>query len=449
MGEFSLQQHYRVISDTALTLPDIQALTQVYLPIIGHEAFTLYMTLACYPHNDTRTFVHTELLDQAGLTHHSFLDARGRLEGIGLMKTFQQDLTMKTQWVYEMLEPMSTRAFLSDDTLASLLAHYLGEDTLNQLIADTLPEQPAIPGKNVTASFFDLIGADSFKQMKSPVTKPDRLTPVQKDIKAANKSINLDLMAQMLKSFNVSLRDLKTNEAALLVEKELYGLDDVTLVRQIQQSLTPNHEIDMPRLRNNLKQQTLANQRQPVSDPLQNTIAEQDVTASSEKQDQPQNPAQVFLEQVKNTAPVAYLKALRQAKGGFITDSELKVLQDIAQLNRLPNEVINVILYELTMVEGRSTISRNLMQTIVNDWSQAGIQNATGAIKYLQERKKKRAEAQNTNKTRYRNQQPMKNETPPDWKNQKVEAATAEEQAAASRQLAALRAKRKQENHKS
>ncbi|SUP58897.1 Replication initiation/membrane attachment protein [Weissella viridescens] len=63
------------------------------------------------------------------------------------MKTFQQDLTMKTQWVYEMLEPMSTRAFLSDDTLASLLAHYLGEDTLNQLIADTLPEQPAFQGK--------------------------------------------------------------------------------------------------------------------------------------------------------------------------------------------------------------------------------------------------------------------------------------------------------------
>ncbi|SUP58898.1 Replication initiation/membrane attachment protein [Weissella viridescens] len=178
--------------------------------------------------------------------------------------------------------------------------------------------------------------------MKSPVTKPDRLTPVQKDIKAANKSLNLDLMAQMLKSFNVSLRDLKTNEAALLVEKELYGLDDVTLVRQIQQSLTPNHEIDMPRLRNNLKQQTLANQRQPVSDPLQNTIAEQDATATSENKTSLKIQHKSFGTS-KNTAPVAYLKALRQAKGGFITDSELKVLQDTAQLNRLPNEVINVI----------------------------------------------------------------------------------------------------------
>lgn len=435
MSEFALAQRYHVVSQTELTLPNIRSLTQVYLPIIGHEAFTLYMTLACYPHDKNRAFTHTELLDQAGLTHHSFLDARARLEGMGLLRTYRQDLTTGTQWVYEVLEPMSTRAFLADDTLASLLAHYLGEDTLQKLVADTIPVTPKIEGKNVTASFFDLVGMERFKRIKAPVEKTV-LQPIEKQNSSEKKYLDIDLMANMLRSFNVSTRTMKENEAALLIEKELYGLDDVALVRLIQQNLSKDNTIDMAGIRRSLSKQTLETQRQDVSQVTPTTNGE---VSEQPSQSKPKNATEQFLQQVKTLAPVTYLKALRQEKGGFVTDSELKTLQNIAQLNRLPNEVINVLLYELTVGQKRTSISRNLMQTIVNDWTQAGIKTAEGALKYLQTRQKNQSQQTGNNNRRYNNNRSLKNETRPDWKKQREQAAASStEQAEAKRKLDAF-----------
>nr|WP_239517547.1 DnaD domain protein [Weissella uvarum] len=183
--------------------------------------------------------------------------------------------------------------------------------------------------------------------------------------------------------------------------------------------------------------QAKANQRQ-----AENVIAANEVqpdTGSDSAQSKPASAAEQLLQQVQSLSPVQYLQALRQEKGGFVTDNELKSLEDIAQLKRLPNEVINVMLYELTVVEQKTSLNRNLMQTIVNDWSQAGVKTAKDAFSYLQKRQQQKQQTPATPKRRYQNQRPVKNETRPDWEEQRAKAAAnSNQQADAQRKLDAL-----------
>ncbi|MGL4267328.1 MAG: DnaD domain protein, partial [Weissella cibaria] len=138
----------------------------------------------------------------------------------------------------------------------------------------------------------------------------------------------------------------------------------------------------------------------------------------------------------------------RENAGGFVTDNEVRALNDIAQLDKIKPEVLNIMLFELTVVEKRTNLSKALLQTIVNDWAQAGVTTAVDAMTYLQKRTKQRQEkAQQSGKSgakRWQRKEPVVKETRPDWENQKATAVSNEDATAAKNALAELRARRQQ-----
>ena len=46
MADFSIQQRYRLIYDELIDMTAVRSLTKVYLPIIGRDAYTLYLAWA-------------------------------------------------------------------------------------------------------------------------------------------------------------------------------------------------------------------------------------------------------------------------------------------------------------------------------------------------------------------------------------------------------------------
>lgn len=111
MAEFSIRQHYRMMYDEPIDLGAVQSLTKVYLPIIGRDAFTLYLAWAMMGETPDAQNLHVDLLDQLAISQHDFLSARQNLEGMGLIKTYRQDTSFGSQWVYRLFPPMTMKAF--------------------------------------------------------------------------------------------------------------------------------------------------------------------------------------------------------------------------------------------------------------------------------------------------------------------------------------------------
>jgi len=113
------------------------SLTHLYQPLIGIQAIMLYYTM----------LNEIELQKEIGIqTHHTLMNylnlpldelykVRLKLEGIGLLNTYQHDEPQSKQqyYVYELLSPFSPRSFFKDAMLSQLLFHHLGKDKYNQL----------------------------------------------------------------------------------------------------------------------------------------------------------------------------------------------------------------------------------------------------------------------------------------------------------------------------
>lgn len=444
MAEFSIRQHYRLMYDEPINLGAVQSLTKVYLPIIGRDAFTLYLAWAMMGETPDAQNQHVDLLDQLAISQHDFLSARQNLEGMGLIKTYRQDTSFGSQWVYRLFPPMTMKAFLADTMLSSLLAHYLGDELFQQLVEDIKPKDATIPGVNVSTTFFDMMGNVSFEKLPdAPLSNDDTKSDLQKELHQSAKSVDVALLTDMLRTFGVSASAIRKHEADLTIVKNLYGLGDVDLVRVIQATITPDNGIDMDAIRTMLKKSYQSEQRH------QNETGINKPVESTQNTDV-KSPAEAIIQSAKNTSPLVFLKNLREVSGGFVTDAEVKALEDIAQLDKVAPEVLNVMLYELTVVEKKATLNKALLQTIVNDWAQAKVTTAVGALEYLQRRAKSRQtkqEKQVAGRTNRQWQRPTQvKETRPDWENQTASTVSEEAAQAAKDQLAQLRARRQQTN---
>jgi len=440
MSDFTMQQRYRLVYDDQINLEHLVALTKVYLPIIGRDAFTLYSFWGLHGETTEATLQHVDLLDQLAMGQHEFIAAREKLEGMGLVKTYKQEMSYGVQWVYQIFPTMSIRHFLTDSMLSSLLAHYLGDALFNELVVQETAQHPEIAGTNVSKAFFDMIGNESFQKLpKAPVVAQETQTPLQISINQSAKQIDITLLTDMLRSFNVSQTELNKHKDALTIQKALYGLSDIDLVRVIQATLTANHEINMAALQKQLRQSYQQGQRKaalPNSD-ITEAVVMPTVT--------PSNPAEQLLITAKQLAPLVFLKNLREQTGGFVTDAEINTLNDLAQLDIVSNEVLNIILYELTVVEKKTTLNKALLQTIVNDWAQAGVTNAVEGLTYLQKRaqNRQRQQTQNKGNQKWSQKKPIVKEQRPDWENQKATEVSSAEATAATNKLAEIRASRR------
>ena len=444
MADFSIQQRYRLIYDELIDMTAVRSLTKVYLPIIGRDAYTLYLAWATLGETSEAKNRHVDLLDQLAMNQQAFLTARSKLEGMGLVKSYKQTTNFGSQWTYRIFPPMAVRAFLSDALLSSLLAHYLGDELFDELVKDELPDSKKIAGENVSKTFFDLAGQESFVHRNhAPLSTSDHEQGLAQEVRKATKSLNLGLMADMLKSYGIKLRTLQTNEADLMIQKTLYGLSDIELVRVIQATTSPNKQIDLPAIKKSLEGNFKKIQVRTKGNETKVQTNEPKQSSNDES-----NPAIRLVQTAKSVAPLQFLKNLRQKNNGFVADNEVKAMADIAEMNIVEPEVLNIVLYELTVIENRTTLNKTILQTLVNDWAQSDVTDAVSALQYLQRRSKKqqsRQTSQSSKKWSRQNKQ-SKQETRPDWENQHGTPISKADADSAREALAAMRARRKQKN---
>ncbi|MDR3190734.1 MAG: DnaD domain protein [Lactobacillaceae bacterium] len=370
---FNSNQRYKIVMTEPLSNQNIQVLTQLYLPIIGQDAFSIYLNWTTIWPTRTALTSHIDLLDQLNMSNQRFIQARQRLEALGLVQTYQQQITLGTQWAYEIFLPVSAKQFFAEKLLVGLLTHFVGETEVARLQAFLVPEPPVIAGQNISQGFFDVIGdLDLTKAAQLTVAAPV-VSPLMTSLGNSLQRLDLDLIADMLKSRRVTKLELQTHAQNLLLAKELYGLSDTDLVRVLQQHIKKDQTIDITAVERQLAAEYKASFQNgaPVEEPA---------TPASNDQANP------LIAAANAMPPLDFIGDIREQTNGMMTSAEIKTIKDLAKFGKLPSSVFNILLYELSVVEGRSNLSKALLEALYNDWSQAGIKTPAQAIEYLKKR---------------------------------------------------------------
>ena len=120
---------YIVVNKTIITDIDKQILIDLYQPIIGNKAVSLYLTLF----NDLEKssfvsgeFTHHHLLSVMQMSLKDIVMAREKLEGIGLLKTYFKKGSV-SNYVYLIYGTLSANEFFNHPILncfSSCLFHF-------------------------------------------------------------------------------------------------------------------------------------------------------------------------------------------------------------------------------------------------------------------------------------------------------------------------------------
>ena len=126
---------YVVVNKTILTEIDKKNLLNLYEPIIGFGAVSLYLTL--WSDLDrleimSRDFTHHHLMSILKCSLEGIKQAREALEAVGLMKTYYKEGDINS-YVYELYSPLSASEFFNNPILNIVLYHNVGEEEYNYL----------------------------------------------------------------------------------------------------------------------------------------------------------------------------------------------------------------------------------------------------------------------------------------------------------------------------
>ncbi|USS86750.1 DnaD domain protein [Fructilactobacillus cliffordii] len=415
------QSKFQVLRAHDLTTEQRMSLDRLYLPMIGNDAYALINLLW---HQSQQFQGHFALMSTLQIDAEALYQARLKLEGAGLLQVY----TEQTQFHYRLVDPLTPVTFFQNDTLSQFLLEMVGENQFVELTQQLLPTPVDISNfDDQTHSFWQVFAAQPTADSALVQTTQKRAQATQSTgPKSDLPTIDLQLMLSILQSSFVNLADVKKNQPLFAVTKQLYGVEEAEMARVVEQAtnLTTNH-FDKQKFQ-------LLIARKYQSTPATPSEPQITTTPASDKHTSFTVQERELLQVAETTAPVPFLGAIKQEKGGYATAAEERSLRQLLEQNVLPSAVVNMLIYLLLVDRENPTLNKNLLDTIANDWAQRHIQTADQALTEIKQRER-RITKQRTKRTKQK-QQTVK-ETLPEWAYKADHQRSTKQASAANRKL--------------
>ena len=141
-ANFKIQKKFELCGESRF------ALTRLYLPIVGMDAFALYTFFTMLEVNETHGF--KKVMDALGFPGFSFLEsALHKLEGVGLMEKYYHE---EKGYYFHISIPLDISSFFTYPVLEEFLVEKIGSLEVQKLKQQTTLKQPA-SFKNITKRF--------------------------------------------------------------------------------------------------------------------------------------------------------------------------------------------------------------------------------------------------------------------------------------------------------
>jgi replication initiation and membrane attachment protein len=382
-------ESFQLITYQTLDVDERDVLTLLYQPILGNEAYSLYLTLWSLIHRDRRkspTFHHILLYDALRLSPQSFLKARKRLEAIGLINTYHNS----ELYLYELKAPLSAEEFIKDGSLGAYLFSKVGKEvfeTLSNLFKVFNEGKEGF--ENITSTFDNV-----FSSLQKPIDTKYVYQTKSKGKITVNHSFDFDIFLDGLSKNFVDRRKItKTVKDKIRMLSYVYNLDEFTMQRAFMDSVDKNRNIDLDALSINARKWF--------------EYDRETVVANGQKDPKEEVSYSDMLTKCKTENPSTILSIL---SGGKPSAQELKVVEQLMENYELELEVLNFLLvYVIGNLEGDFP-TYNYFDKIAVEWQRKKVNSIQNAIHTIKNRQTK---FQKTNKKREKNTIPEDIES--DW----------------------------------
>lgn len=372
---------YTVINKSILTDKDYKILSLLYKPIIGYQAVSLYETLRNDLDNtefSSNELNHHHLMSIMQLSLIEILQAREKLEAIGLLKTYIKQ-TDTNNYVYLLYSPLSAEEIFNHPILNIVLYSNLGKEEYNKLI--NLFKIPKISLKDyeeITSSFDDVFSSVEKKTLDLNI----EMNKYNSNDINISKGIDFDELISSIPNAEYNDKTFDKNIKKLINNLSFsYNLKTYELSGLVRDSLNERGYIDKEKLRksarnyyqfehdNNLP--TLLYKRQPEY--LKKPTGDNSKWA-----------AMVYT--FENLTPYEFLKA--KYKGAEPTDRDKRLIESLMNDQQLSPGVVNVII-AYTLKTNDEKLTKAYVETIAGQLKRLNVETVEEAMRVTEKEHKK------------------------------------------------------------
>lgn len=406
---------YTVIIHGHLPLDYTISLTHLYQPLIGMGGVMLYQTLIneSYVQEQDEMQTHHTLMNYLKQPLDVLYEARLKLEGIGLLRTYKDVTDERTYYTYRVQSPFSPKDFFKDAMLSQLLYHHIGKSKFDHLLK-AMREDEKDAGEEVTASFEDVF--QTFKPTYVEDTPPSNHSshvPKKAYPSIDERAIRHELARRMIRPEHI-LTD--KNKQLITQMMDLYKLESVEIGRCLTWAITDEQQIDESAFREacaelfKTKNHTATIQLTPKqrAKPLKEVEEEHVSTEEIEQRKQPTR-REVLLREFETMSPAQLLADYSPT--GYVEQRDLAVVETVMKQQGLPAPVMNVLI-DYVFIRQNKQLAKSYLETIASHWARVGFTTADEAMIFAQSVSERFNQAKDkANKTKKGTQK----EIIPDW----------------------------------
>lgn len=357
---------FNIYSSFTLSNDDVAVVSLLYAPLMGSDALMLYLGFnSLLERNNLKSeeILHQDLLDIYSLSALNFTKAKIKLEGIGLLMTYE---TKDKNYIYVICPPLTAKNFIKDATLGLYLYSKIRKETFDYIYNHFKIEKiDKSECKNITKTFDEVYASSidndiTYDRFKYILGKKPNHSLVIKDYKfdfeLFSKEINLEFLET---GITRNFKDQICNLAFV------YGFNEYEMISLYQDSINKSGLYDYRLLKN--KANNLFIYKKNMKAPK--LVSKDDaVVGNDELITYLENtPADALLEDVVPNFPEKYLLTVN----------------DIYSKIELPRGVLNCMILKILKDKGGELPSFAYFKKMSESWIQDNVFTTMDAVKYI------------------------------------------------------------------
>lgn len=326
IDEFSYVKNNKVLLDS-------DSLSQLYHPVIGNHAVLLYEYLLAFFDDGIKRHKFSEILNHLQLSMQEVEEALAILTAVDLLVLYQT----RDAYVLKLQPALNRETFLANAIYRRLLEQRIGDVAVAELDV-VLPDG----ARDVSKKFSDIFSVDETPKVPKIVSK---------------NHFDLDSFERLMLRDGLQFKDEKADVVKIYSLADKYNMNWFDTY-QLAKSTAINGKISPQRMTVQLEQKKMAN---------------------NQTKEQFDAKEQVIIREAKQASTKEFLEKIKAPRRAVVTESERKVLEELANMSFL-DEVINVmVLYTLNKTQS-ANINKPYIMKVANDFAYQKITTAEAAI---------------------------------------------------------------------
>ncbi|MBS4173781.1 replication initiation and membrane attachment family protein [Bacillus sp. FJAT-49736] len=429
-NEIQPVDRYFVTSNGILHEYDRKVISLLYQPLIGVHCFSLYTTLWNEMNENqlwSDEWTHYHLMNFLSLNLRDIYEARLKLEGIGLLKTYVKNENDDRIFIYELQPPLSPAQFFTDGILNVFLYKQLGKQhflRLKKLFTDNAIEKEEF--QEVTRSFQDvflsssgeysLLDYEALEASKVEEQMQFHHRNTAEEIKIVEADFDFELFLSGLKGFIHPQKEITAQvKEAIYKLAFLYQINAIEMQNIFLSALNAEQSIDIEALRKASRdwyQLEHGNDLPKLMDRLQPLKDRTSIGNGDSREDK-------LIHYLETTSPRQLLIDI--SDGVSPSKGDLQAIEEIMFQQKLSPGVVNVLI-QYVLLKTDMKLTKNYMEKIASHWARKKVKTVKEAMELAKnEHRQYQQWADNKDKPKNTKKNPIRTEKLPDWFTEKDE----------------------------